>query len=1013
MRIGSSKSDRQHSRALSFTRTAMVAAGVILALGSSAPAAELRGFWADIWGVGFKSEADITDMVNRAVQGRYNCIFMEALGYHDNRSSAHGAYWNSNIVPKAPDIIGGIDPLAVLCSKAHAQGLQVHAWLVPYRSCDVWPPLGNTYLSNHDELLMVPRASMNAGPVKFGDPSAYYLDPGSPDVQEYLLSIVRELVTNYPIDGIHFDIIRYMQTDAGYPARTSYANSSLKRFQRITGRSDTPAATGDTAWNDFRRRGITELVRRCRAEIPTLTNPRQPVRLSAALITWGNAPSTFQSSNAYILFQNWEEWQRLGYLDTAIPMTYYAESSYPTWYRNWVDKEMTWRYNRHMVVGPAVYFNTFTQSITQFQYARNAGADGICSYNYRDTRSDSGSNWDWYPYVAANFFTSTDTVPAMPWRNSSTATEGTLWGRVTDATTGNPIDDAGVQVGSMSTVKTDANGYYTVTLITAGASGTTYLVSAGKSGYPTSARNEQVVAGEVRRADFNLGAGDNPPVITEHPTNVLAAAGATALFSVQAAGSDPLGYQWQKNSSNLTNGGNISGTTTNLLQIANVSSGDQADYRCVVTNNYGTAASNAASLTLTGQSITYIVESRSGGQNYANYAETGSWTSTTGKSTAAGCTAGIGHRYCTIGSGATAVYSFTPTVAATYEVFTTNVTTSNSGNPLVHKVTHVGGTTNVNVCQNSTCTPNTCNVWYSLGQFSLNSGTTYTVTLDSSTAAGSSPSGNAGRSDAIKWQSVGVVPQVPVITQHPSNQTVCPNAIATFNVAASGDEPLSYQWQKNNANLTNGGHYSGCATTTLTISNCDAGDAANYRCVVTNSLGNATSNNASLTLKTATSITQHPTNRAITEGQTAQFTVAASGDGTLAYQWQKNASNITNGGRVSGATSAALQITSAVTGDSGGYRCVVTAGCGSATSNAATLTVSPAGQPGDFDNDGDVDLQDFGVFQSCLTGPTGPPTEGCLGADLDHNNNVDGNDLARFMQCMTGPEIPASPECAN
>ena len=539
-------------------------------------------------------------------------------------------------------------------------------------------------------------------------------------------------------------------------------------------------------------------------------------------------------------------------------MTYYAESSYPTWYRDWVTKEMTWRYNRQMVVGPAVYMNTFAQSLAQFQYARNAGADGICDYNYRDTRSDSGSNWDWYPYVATNFFTTTATVPTMPWRSSATATEGTLWGRVTDAATGNPVDDASVQVGSMSAVKTDGNGCYTVTLITASGSGTTYLVSASKSGYPTGARNEQVVAGEVRRADFNLGAGNNPPVITLHPSNVTAAAGATVMFNVQAAGSDPLTYQWQKNTVNLTNGGTISGATSSLLQISNVSTADQANYRCVVTNSYGTADSNAATLTLTGQSVTFIVESRSGGQNYANYAETGSWTNTTGKSTAAGCTVGIGHRYCTIGSGATAVYSFTPTVTTTYEVFTTNVTTANSGNPLVHKVTHTGGTASVNVCQNSTCTPNTCNVWYSLGQFAMNGGTTYTVTLDSSTAAGSSPSGNAGRSDAIKWQSIGAVPQPPTITQQPTSQSVCPGSTATFTVAASGDTPLYYQWQKSSSNITNGGHYAGCTTATLTLSTCDAGDAADYRCVVTNAVDTATSSSAPLTIKAATSITPAP-----------------------------------------------------------------------------------------------------------------------------------------------------------
>ncbi|HSW46779.1 MAG TPA: immunoglobulin domain-containing protein, partial [Phycisphaerae bacterium] len=698
---------------------------------------------------------------------------------------------------------------------------------------------------------------------------------------------------------------------------------------------------------------------------------------------------------------------------TAIPMTYYSESTYPTWYRNWVDKAITWKYNRHMVVGPGIYMNTFAQSVTQMQYARNAGADGLCTYNYRDTTNDSSNPWDWYPYVAANLFTTTDTIPTMPWRSSATATEGTLWGRVTDAVTGNPIDDASVQVGSMSAVKSDGNGYYTVTLITAGGAGTTYLVSASKAGYPNSSRNVQVTAGEVRRADFNLGAGNNPPIITQHPTGAVAAPGSAVLFTVQAAGSDPLSYQWQKNTVNITNGGNISGATAPILQLSNVSSADTADYRCVVTNAYGNAPSNAASLTLATPPIVFIVESRSGGQNYANYSETGSWSNSTAKSTAAGCTTSIGSRFCTIGSSAgTAIFRFTPTVTAGYEVFTTNASTTNSGNPLVHKVTHAGGTTNVNACQNTSCSPNACNVWLSLGQYSLNAGTMYTVTLDGNTASGSAPSGNAGRSDAVKWQSVGGVgPQPPVITQHPTNQSVCPGGTVNFTVTATGDPPLTYQWQKNAANITNGGHYSGCTTSTLAVSSADGNDAANYRCVVTNGVGNATSNSASLTIKAATIITQHPVDRNVPAGSNVSFSAAATGDGTLTYQWQKNAVNITNGGRVSGATTATLLITSVASGDAGSYRCAVTAGCGGNTSNAATLAVSPAGQPGDFDGDTDVDVSDFGVLQNCLaiSNPAGNPT--CGPTDLSRDNIIDGQDVSLFVGCMSGSHIPAAPNC--
>ncbi len=902
---------------------------------------EFRGFWADVWGVGYKTTADINDMVNRAVQGRYNVIYPEILAYHDNASSAHGAYWNSSIVPKAPDIEAGLDPLAYLCQQAHAQGIQVHAWIVPFRVSLAWPPAGNTTLSAHGEYVMVPRANTGGGPTGIGSPATYYLDPGSPDVQEYVLSIVRELVTNYPIDGVQFDYIRYVQADAGYPSSSSYYNSGLKRFQRITGRSDTPAATGDAAWDDFRRRGITELVRRARAEIPGLTNPRQPVRFSTAVVTWGDAPSSFQGSGAWSMFCNWEEWQRLAFIDTCCPMTYYAESSYPTWYRNWVDKEMTWRYNRHMVVGPGIYLNTFAQSVTQIQYARSKGADGVCTYDYRETRSDTGSVWDWYPYVAANCFTGVAAVPAMTWRNSGTATEGTLWGRVTDAATGNPIDDATVQVGAMDPVKTDANGYYVVTLITATGSGTNYTVVAGKTGYANNSQSATVVAGEVRRQDFSMVVGGNPPTITGHPAGVAAVLGSSAGFAVQATGSAPLTYQWQKNQTNLSNGGHYFGCTTAVLVVSGIDGNDLANYRCVVTNSYGSAASNEAALTTGSLVDSYIVESRSGGLNYAQYAETGTWANSTAKSTASGCTAGIGSRYCTIGTSAgTALFKFTPSTTGSYEVFTTNCSTTNSGNPLVHSVAFVNGVSNRGVCQNTTCSPSAVNVWLSLGTYALTAGTEYTVTLNGSTGVGSAPSGNAGRSDAVKWCRVGIAP--PTITQQPTAQAVCAGGTATFTVAASGGGTLTYQWQKNQANLSNGGHYSGVNTATLTVSNADSGDVAGYRCVVTNAGGSTNSNEAALTLKTATAITAHPAAQNVCPAGTATFTVTAAGDGTLTYQWQKNAVNLSNGGHYSGCTTATLTVSSCDGSDAANYRCVVTGGCGSATSNQAALTLKAA-----------------------------------------------------------------------
>ena len=352
------------------------------------------------------------------------------------------------------------------------------------------------------------------------------------------------------------------------------------------------------------------------------------------------------------------------------------------------------------------------------------------------------------------------------------------------------------------------------------------------------------------------GSSCTAPSITQHPSNQSVASGGTANFSVTASGTTPLSYQWQKNSVNVTNGGHYSGCTTATLTISNADTNDEAYYRCVVTNSCGNATSNQATLTISAPVSTFIVESRSGGQNYANYSESGSWYNSSAKSTATGCTSGIGSRYAIIGSSAgKGIFSYTPSATGTYEIYTTNCNTTNSGNPLIHRVYHSGGSSTVGVCQNSTCGTNAVNKWLSLGQYNLNGSTTYTVELDASTGAGSAPSGYAARSDSIKWEYLGGGGcTAPAITQHPSNQSVSTGGTANFSVTATGTTPLSYQWQKNSSNVTNGGHYSGCTTATLTISNADSNDAANYRCVVTNSCGSATSNQATLTVTTATTI---------------------------------------------------------------------------------------------------------------------------------------------------------------
>ncbi len=73
------------------------------------------------------------------------------------------------------------------------------------------------------------------------------------------------------------------------------------------------------------------------------------------------------------------------------------------------------------------------------------------------------------------------------------------------------------------------------------------------------------------------------------------------------------------------------------------------------------------------------------------------------------------------------------------------------------------------------------------------------------------------------------------------------------------------------------------------------------------------------------------------------------------------------------------------------------------------FTVRPARVAADFDGDGDVDLADFGYFQSCFNGPNGTyGSSGCEDADFDRDNDVDLVDFGVFQRCFNGPNQPPS-----
>jgi hypothetical protein len=221
----------------------------------------------------------------------------------------------------------------------------------------------------------------------------------------------------------------------------------------------------------------------------------------------------------------------------------------------------------------------------------------------------------------------------------------------------------------------------------------------------------------------------------------------------------------------------------------------------------------------------------------------------------------------------------------------------------------------------------------------------------------------------------------PGITTQPADATVCAGSDNTFSVTGSGGG-LNYQWQISTDGGTTFTNIAGANSATYTLTGITiAQNGYQYHVIVTGACpGTVTSNNVTLTVGNAPSITTQPTDLTVCEGVNADFTVAASGSG-LSYQWQVS----TDGGGtytdIAGATSATYSVpaTTAISGNR--YRVIVTSSsCATpSTSNAAILTVN--------------------ALPTITTQPTSATL--CAGSDVTFTSAATGTNIAYQWQVST------------
>ena len=284
----------------------------------------------------------------------------------------------------------GYDPLAFAIEETHRRGMELHAWVVTIPSFKI-----------KDASKMGPKSLLKTHPKllkKHND--SYYLDPGLPGSDDYLVSICKEIVSRYDVDGIHFDYIRYPENAGSFPDGPTY-----KKYG------------GKQAKADWRRDNITRIVSKAHSAIKVL---KPWVRLSCSPVGKFQDMRRFSSYgwNAYTaVYQDAQGWLRDGIMDLLFPMMYFQGNHFYPFAADWMETS----YGRPVVPGLGIYFLSPNEKDWDFGiiqrelcYLREQGLLGQAYFRSQFLTDNTKGLYDYlktayYPYPAL--------LPPMPWES--------------------------------------------------------------------------------------------------------------------------------------------------------------------------------------------------------------------------------------------------------------------------------------------------------------------------------------------------------------------------------------------------------------------------------------------------------------------------------------------------------------------------------------------------------------------------------------------------------------------
>ena len=329
-----------------------------------------------------KSKKSIDDMVNFAIEKNINHLFVQVRGRGDS-------FYESQFTSRSQILSESeFDPLAYLLDTANGKGINIHAWVNVYY---LWS--SKSLPKDERHILHMQQQWLDTTeewPVDVGKQlemvavnnysEGLFLSPNHPDVNEYLIKVFRELITNYDIDGLHLDYIRYQDAEYG---RNPYATAQFKsesgndpgpwflELERSTIASPRLIANMKR-WNNFKRKSVTSLVKDTRALVDEV---RPDCIISAAV-----KPNLYVARERY--FQEWNVWLAAGYLDWVVPMNYSSKKREFARNIDVINDNFPKKYREKIIMGIALYNQTPSEASEKIKFSRLRQFPRISIFSY-------------------------------------------------------------------------------------------------------------------------------------------------------------------------------------------------------------------------------------------------------------------------------------------------------------------------------------------------------------------------------------------------------------------------------------------------------------------------------------------------------------------------------------------------------------------------------------------------------------------------------------------------------